>query len=276
VPEGRELNRPSGAGERRWWRAEGSLRVRLLIADDARDVAEVVAFGARMTWPGCHVVIAASGEEALRAFARELFDIVVLDVSMPPPEGFEVCRQIREASSVPILMLTVHDATVDKVRAFDLGADDYLTKPFDHLELLARLRALVRRSTAAFEAVSPSYVFGDFSLDYATHEVCVGGQVVPLTPTEYRLLEALVRHAGTVLPHVFLLERVWGPEYTRDSHYLKVFIRRLRRKLGDDADHPRFIETAWGTGYRFVASKEAATEQDDGEEERSPLLRCAG
>ena len=177
---------------------------------------------------------------------------MVLDVSMPPPDGFEVCRRIRESSQVPILMLTVHDATLDKVRALDLGADDYLTKPFDHLELLARLRALVRRASGPSARPDADIQVGDLSLDSATHEVKVRGEVVRLTSTEYRLLEELVRQAGRVLPHRYLLERVWGPEYVGDAHYLKVFVRRLRQKLGDDPEHPRYIGTEWGIGYRFL------------------------
>lgn len=230
------------------------MTIKLLIAEDAPDVAEVVAFGARMTWPGCHVTIAGSGEEALRAFAAEPADLVILDVAMPPPDGFEVCRRIRENSQVPILMLTVHDATVDKVRALDLGADDYLTKPFDHLELLARLRALVRRAAGPSAAPEAAFVTGDFSLDFTTHEVRLGDEVIRLTSTEYRLLEELVRHAGRILPHQVLLERVWGPEWVADPSYLKVFVRRLRQKLGDDAEAPRYIQTEWGIGYRFIAS----------------------
>lgn len=230
--------------------------MKVLIAEDAPDVAEVVAFGARMSWPGCQVTIAGSGEEALRAFAAEPADLVVLDVAMPPPDGFEVCRRIRESSQVPILMLTVRDATIDKVRALDLGADDYLTKPFDHLELLARLRALVRRTTGPGVGSEAAFVTGDFSLDFTTHEVRVGDEVIRLTSTEYRLLEELVRHAGRTLPHQALLERVWGPEWVADPSYLKVFVRRLRQKLGDDAEAPRYIQTEWGTGYRFIARKE--------------------
>lgn len=227
------------------------MTLKILIADDSRDLAGVVAFGARMMWPQCEVLTAADGAEALRLFAAEQPDLVILDIAMPPPDGFAVCRQIRAVSQVPILMLTVHDATVDKVRALDLGADDYLTKPFDHLELLARLRALARRVRPAG---SPAIGAGgvDFSLDQATHEVRVQGRLIALTSTEYRLLAELVRHAGTVLSHQTLLERVWGPEYAADVQYLKVFIRRLRQKLGDNADHPRYIQTEWGIGYRFV------------------------
>jgi two-component system, OmpR family, KDP operon response regulator KdpE len=228
--------------------------LKLLVADDARDVADIVAFGARMVWPDCAVTVANDGATALAAFAEERPDLVVLDVAMPQPDGFEVCRRIRAVSSVPILMLTVRDATVDKIRALDLGADDYLTKPFDHLELLARLRALVRRATD-LPAPSPAqerFVLDDFALDYATHEVHVAQVLVRLTSTEYRLLEELVRHAGRVLTHQHLLEHVWGSAYVNDTHYLKVFVQRLRHKLGDDPRRPRFIHTEWGIGYRFT------------------------
>jgi len=224
----------------------------LLIVEDTRDVADVVAFGVHMIWPDCAVVIAGDGGEALRFFVENPPDLVILDVTIPPPDGFEVCRRIRETSRVPILMLTARDSTLDKVRALDLGADDYLTKPFDHLELLARLRALLRRTQEPLTPPNPTLMLGDLSVDFATHEVRVGGELVHLTSTEYRLLEELVRRVGTVLPHQFLLTRVWGAEYVRDTHYLKVFVRRLRKKLGDDSDRPRYIQTEWGVGYRFV------------------------
>lgn len=242
------------------------MTLKLLVADDARDVADVVAFGARMTWPGCQVTITADGQEALRAFEAERPDMVVLDVSMPPPDGFEVCRRIREVSHVPILMLTVRDATVDKIRALDLGADDYLTKPFDHLELLARLRALLRRTAIPDSMAAPPRVqVGELTLDFAAREVHVAGELIQLTSTEYRLLEALVRHAGAVLPHQALLEQVWGPQYATDTAYLKVFVRRLRRKLGDSADHPRYIHTEWGSGYRFSAPPAMRHRSEGGE-----------
>jgi len=233
---------------------EGLMTLKLLIADDAADVAEIVAFGAQMTWSDCQVIVAGDGAEALRQFEAEEPDLVVLDVSMPPPDGFEVCRRIREVSVVPILMLTVRDATLDKVRALDLGADDYLTKPFDHLELLARLRALVRRANGSLSPTAATFTAGDLAIDFATRDVRIKGEPIQLTSTEYRLLEVLTQHAGNVLPHQLLLEQVWGPEYSRDTHYLKVFVRRLRQKLGDDPDRPRYIQTEWGTGYRFIGS----------------------
>ncbi len=226
--------------------------MKLLIVEDERDVAEVIAFGSRIAWPDCEIVYATDGTEALVKFAAESPDLITLDAMMPPPDGFEVCARIREQSQVPILMLTVRDAVLDKVRALEIGADDYLTKPFDHLELLARLRALVRRSNISPSSSSTTLTVGDLVIDPRTHEVTVGGQPVPLTATEYRLLEALARHAGTVVPHRRLLEWVWGDEYVRDVGYLKVFVRRLRQKLGDDADRPRYIQTHWGVGYRLV------------------------
>jgi two-component system, OmpR family, KDP operon response regulator KdpE len=223
-----------------------------LVAEDSHDVAETIAFAIRMAWPDSIVTIATSGAEALDVFERNELDVVTLDVSLPPPDGFTVCRRIREHSEVPILMLTVRDDTLDKVRALDLGADDYLTKPFDHLELLARLRAIIRRRGGPSTASAP-LTAGNVSIDTALHEVTVAGEPVALTSTEFRLLEELVRHAGRVLPHQYLLERVWGPEYVGDEGYLKVFVRRLRQKLGDDAAHPRYIQTEWGIGYRFLA-----------------------
>jgi len=224
----------------------------LLIAEDDRDLAEVVAYGARQAWPDCRITIAADGREALKRFAEERPDLVVLDVTMPPPDGLEVCRRIRRTSRVPILMLTVRRNTLDKVRALDLGADDYLTKPFDHLELFARLRALVRRADDAPAPESADFTAGDLALDFALHEVRLRGEVLALSPLEYLLLVELVRHAGRDLPHQYLLEQVWGAGHARDVRYLKEFVGRLRRKLGDDAAHPRYIETIWGTGYRFL------------------------
>jgi DNA-binding response OmpR family regulator len=229
----------------------------ILIAEDAPDVAEVVAFSARLTWPDASVITTGGGAEVLAAFAAQPADLVILDVNMPPPDGYAVCQQLRERSDVPILMLTVRDSIVDKMRGFDLGVDDYLTKPFDHLELMARMRALIRRATTRPVAADALAVDG-ITLDETTRTVVVHGQPVTLTSTEARLLHFLMQHAGTVLPHQRILEEVWGSSYRHDTHYLKVFVRRLRQKLGDDAAQPRYILTEWGVGYRFVGPQEQA------------------
>jgi DNA-binding response OmpR family regulator len=230
--------------------------MRLLIADDDTDLARMIGYSARVLWPDCTISVAPDGTTALRQFAALPPDLVILDVMMPPPDGFEVCRRIRrDAPQVPILMLTARDTTLDEVRGLDLGADDYLTKPFDHLKLLARLRALARRAGQGIATQGTGDLAGgELSIDFTTRQVRVRGALVDLTPTEYVLLELLARNAGTFVPQHVLLERVWGKEHTGDAHYLKVFVNRLRLKLGDSAAHPRHIETRRGVGYRFVGA----------------------
>jgi DNA-binding response OmpR family regulator len=230
------------------------MMLRVLIVDDERDMATIVAYGVRMMWPDAEVETAENGVEALRRFDEHQPDLVVLDVSMPPPDGFAVLERIRVTSQVPVMMLTAHGATADKVRAFDLGADDYLTKPFDHLELLARLRALLRRvqPAAEGEALPQPFSIDNLTLDPVSRQVRVGERMVALTATEYRLLEELVRHAGRVLPYEYLLVQVWGPEYRSDLPSLRVFVQRVRDKLRDVGDSPRHIQTERGVGYRFV------------------------
>ena len=167
----------------------------ILIAEDAPDVAEVVAFSARLTWPDATVTTAGGGAEALAVFAAQPADLVILDVNMPPPDGYAVCQQLRERSDVPILMLTVRDSIVDKMRGFDLGVDDYLTKPFDHLELMARMRALMRRATTRPVAADALAIDG-ITFDETTRIAVVQGRPVTLTSTEARLLRFLMQHAG--------------------------------------------------------------------------------
>jgi two-component system KDP operon response regulator KdpE len=235
--------------------------LKLLIAEDSPDVAQVVAFGARLVWPDCEVTLAPNGAVALSLFACVQPDLVVLDIHMPLVDGFGVCEGIRAVSQVPILMLTVNDAIPEKVRAFELGADDYLTKPFDHRELLARLRALARRAHSS-PPPSASFAVGEFSMNFAVREVCMAGTVIHLTTTEYRLLEELVRHAGTVVPHAILLNRVWGPGYTSENNYLKGVVLRLRTKLGDNPRQPRYLQSEWGIGYRFAAADRVSEAAD--------------
>jgi len=259
---------------------------RLLIVEDASDVAENIAFGACLSWPGCAITIASSGQEALRHFLTAGADLIVLDIAIPPPDGFEICRQLRARSEVPILMLTARGDMLDKVRALELGADDYLTKPFDPLELFARLQAMLWRPTmrapvpgplGAVDSASPdiawsrnanvspltnTFTIGELSLNFATREVYLRDVPLRLTSTEYRLLEALTRQAGTVLSHRALLKEIWGDDYTGDLQSLKVFIRRLRQKLGDPTERPRYIQNEWGVGYRFIPTADGAPLQD--------------
>jgi DNA-binding response OmpR family regulator len=246
--------------------------VRLLIADDDAQVAQLVAQSVAAFWPDCAITIAADGREALWCFAEHPPDMVILDVSMPPPDGLEVCRRIRLAApAVPILMLTGRDTLLDEVRALDLGADAFLTKPFDVAQLLGRLRALARRANrplARAENEVGSDEPGVLVVDVAARQVRVGGLPVDLSPTEYLLLEYLARHPGQILPHRALLEHVWGGEYAHNTNYLKVFINRLRRKLGDRPGRPGHIQTCRGFGYRLAAARTRDGKARDGGDNR--------
>jgi DNA-binding response OmpR family regulator len=229
--------------------------MKILVVDDAPEVIEAVTVSVSLQWRETEVIGADNGETALDLVEQEHPDVVLLDISMPGMDGFEVLRQVRAFSDVPVIMLTARDAVLDKVKGLELGADDYVTKPFDHLELLARVKALLRRFDMP-QPVSraPSFRGGDLTMDFAAREVRIGEEPVPLTATEYKLLYHLVRNAGRVLPHETLLAKVWGREYVDEIDYLRVYIRRLRRKLERDPEHPRHILTERGVGYRFLAN----------------------
>jgi two-component system KDP operon response regulator KdpE len=228
--------------------------MKVLVIDDAAEVIEAVTVSFTLQWRETDVIGADTGAEGLDLVERELPDIVLLDIAMPGMDGFEVLRQLRAFSDVPVIMLTARDDVLDKVKGLELGADDYVTKPFDHLELLARVKALLRRFDMP-QPVSraPSFRSGDLTMDFAAHEVRRDGERVPQTATEYKLLYHLVRNAGRVLPHETLLAKVWGREYIDEVDYLRVYIRRLRRKLEADPERPRRILTERGLGYRFQA-----------------------
>jgi DNA-binding response OmpR family regulator len=234
----------------------------LLIAEDDPATAELIEASVRVLWPDARIDLAPDGAAALRRFAEERPDLVLLDVTMPPPDGLAVCHQIRATdAAVPILILTGRDTDVDELRGLDAGADAYLTKPFEVVKLLAHLRALVRRAGMPWhppddvpraEEVSRAEVtVGDLAIDLAAREVRLRGRVVGLTPTEWVLLETLATNAGRVVPHRTLVEQVWGGRGGPKD--LKVYINRLRRKLGDDVARPRYIETRRNQGYRLVA-----------------------
>jgi len=201
---------------------------------------------------GYRVSVAHDGKGALRAAAARGPELVILDVMLPDMDGFEVCRRLREESTVPILMLTARTGEADKVEGLDAGADDYLTKPFSTSELLARVRALLRR-TRAVEAAGPGDDFrtGDFVIDFQQRRVEMRGEEVRLTPTEYKLLAELCRNAGRVMLREDLLARVWGTAYHREVEYVWVYIGYLRNKLEKDPKHPEYILTHPGVGYSF-------------------------
>jgi two-component system KDP operon response regulator KdpE len=226
--------------------------MKVLVIDDAAEVIEAVTVSFTLQWRETEVIGADNGEAGLALIEEEHPDVVLLDIAMPGVDGFEVLRQIRLFSDVPVIMLTAKDDVIDKVKGLELGADDYVTKPFNHLELLARVKALLRRLDMP-QPVSraPSFQSGDLSVDFATREVRRDGEPVALTATEYKLLYHLVRNAGHVLTHETLLAKVWGREYIDEIDYLRVYVRRLRLKLERDPERPRHILTERGLGYRF-------------------------
>jgi two-component system, OmpR family, KDP operon response regulator KdpE len=232
--------------------------MRILVIDDEADVIESVRFGFTLQWREIDVVGATTGESGLDSIEHERPDIVLLDIGLPDIDGFDVLRQIRAFSDVPVVMLTADDDSMDKVKGLELGADDYVTKPFNHLELMARVRAVLRRLDMPVPASrAPSFRSGDLEVDFARQEARLRGKRLDLTPTEYKLLYHLVRNVGHILQHGTLLAKVWGREYVDEVDYIRVYVRRLREKLGDDPDHPRYIRTERGLGYRFVADEPA-------------------
>jgi two-component system KDP operon response regulator KdpE len=230
--------------------------MKLLVIDDADAVIEAATICLAVQWRGAEVIGAYDGESGLDLVERERPDLVLLDITMPGLDGFETLRSIRAFSDVPVIMLTAMDDVVSKIKGLELGADDYVTKPFDHLELLARIRAVLRRLDLPPPITrTPSFRSGDLTVDFASHEVRLREEVMSLTPTEYKLLYHFVRNPNQVLRHQTLLARVWGGEYVDDIEYLRAYVRRLRRKLEDDPERPRHILTERGLGYRFHAEK---------------------
>jgi two-component system KDP operon response regulator KdpE len=227
--------------------------VKILVVDDAPEVVESVRLGLMVQWREVEVLAAGTGREGLDLVEREAPDLVLLDIGLPDMDGYKVLEEIRFFSDVPVVMLTARDNTVDKVKGLELGADDYVTKPFNHLELLARIKAVLRRlDMPAPKSRAPSCHSGDMEMDFDAQEVRVRGERVELTPTEYKLLYHLVRNAGRTLMHGTLLAKVWGRDYVDEVDYLRVYVRRLRDKLGDDPEKPRYIRTERGLGYRFM------------------------
>jgi len=222
----------------------------VLIVDDEVSILRYV--GGTLRAEGYETVSASNGEDGLRLTEEENPALVILDIMMPKLDGFEVCRRLREWSQVPIIMLSGRGDEQDKVKCLDLGADDYITKPFGAQELLARVRAVLRRTNGAGTITTPpSYVADGLNIKFAERQVTVSGREVKLTPTEFNLLREFALNAGKVLTHSYLLNRVWGPEYGEEREYLHVFVRRLRNKIEPDTTNPSFIVTVPAVGYQF-------------------------
>jgi len=222
----------------------------ILIVDDEVSILRYVS--ARLRKNGYDVVTAANGEEGLRKAEEENPALIILDIVMPKIDGFEVCHRLREWSDVPIIMLSAKGDENDKVKCLNLGADDYITKPFGTEELLARVGAVLRRAEATNAAPNrPPFTCGDLKISFAQRQVMVRGSKVKLTPTEFSLLQELVLNAGKVLTHTHLLQKVWGPEYRNEKEYLHEFVWRLRNKLEADRENPRYIISIAGVGYQF-------------------------
>ena len=222
---------------------------RILVVDDETQIARVLRRG--LSARGYEVQTASNGEEALTVFSQWPADLVITDLSMPQMAGLELCRRLRKLSQVPIIVLSVKGEERTKVEALDSGADDYITKPFGMDELLARIRAALRRTAASTSRETTEIELGDFHVDLEARSVTVRNTGVHLTPKEYELMVYLIRHAGKVLTHRVLLGAIWGGDYTEQTEYLRVFIGQLRKKIEPDPSNPRYILTEPWIGYRF-------------------------
>ncbi len=220
---------------------------RVLVVDDEPAIAR--ALDVNLTARGYEVLLAPTGEDAIRLATTGDPDVVILDIGLPGINGIEVVRRLRRWTSMPIIMLSVREGTADKVAALDAGADDYVTKPFTIDELLARLRAALRRVSAVDEA--PVVTTADFTIDLASTRVERGSDVIRLTPTEWSIVELLVRNRGRLVSQREVLQHVWGPSYETETNYLRVFLAGIRRKLEPDPAKPRYFITEPGLGYRF-------------------------
>lgn len=224
-------------------------KTRVLVIDDEPQILRALRIN--LSVRGYEVIAAATGAAALKAAAEQRPDVVVLDLGLPDMDGIEVLEGLRGWLSAPVIVLSARTDSAEKVEALDAGADDYVTKPFGMDEFLARLRAAVRRAAAASDTDEPVVETDSFTVDLAAKRVRRHGAEVHLTPTEWGMLEMLVRNRGKLVGREELLKEVWGPAYAKETHYLRVYLAQLRRKLEDDPSHPRHLLTEAGMGYRF-------------------------
>jgi len=233
--------------------------VNILVVDDDRDIADIIGYSLRKE--GHRPMLAYSGEEALALAERSRPDLVVLDVMLPGLNGFDVCRKLRERGPIPVILLTARGEEDDRVWGLDIGADDYVTKPFSHRELLARIRAVARRSTAALTPDQGSVSVGALEIDFGAHVITMRGGSVDLTPKEYEILHCLALNAGRVVPHERLLAFAWGNEaLDSDVDQLKVHVRHLREKLERNPSAPEYLTTVRGVGYKLDAPRDSFTQ----------------
>ena len=223
---------------------------KILIVDDEPQIRRMLR--TTLTSSGYQVADARSGEDALQTFREYLPDLVIMDLNMPGMGGLQACRELRADSDVPIIILTVRNAESDKVEALDAGADDYVCKPFGMKELLARIRAALRRAPMSPESGPRRFVSADLEVDFEDRKVRVKAQSIHLTPKEFELLRYLLSQGGKPVPHRQLLQAVWGPDYGEESDYLRVFINHLRKKIEPNPAKPKYIVTEPWVGYRFV------------------------
>lgn len=222
---------------------------RILVVEDEESFSDPLSYLLRRE--GYDVAVADDGPAALEEFDKEGADLVLLDLMLPGLPGTEVCRQLRTRSSVPVIMLTAKDSEIDKVVGLEIGADDYVTKPYSSRELLARVRAVLRRGVEPEDLVQTTVEAGGVRMDVDRHVVTVRGERVPLPLKEFELLELLLRNAGRVLTRVQLIDRVWGSDYVGDTKTLDVHVKRLRAKIEPDPSNPRYLVTVRGLGYKF-------------------------
>ncbi|HUU08802.1 MAG TPA: response regulator transcription factor [Dehalococcoidales bacterium] len=226
--------------------------MKALVIDDAAEIADVVSLCFQLHWSNATVLSAQDGARGLELVEAESPDMVILDIGLPDMDGFEVLREIRRFSQVPVIMLTVRGEDTDVARGLELGADDYITKPFSHIELVARVRAVMRRIQGLPVSEERPFISGRLAVDFASKEVTVDGKPVRLTSTEYKLLYHLIKNEGRLLSHENLLNKVWGENYQDARDLLRVHIQHIRQKLGDNGESADIIVTEHGMGYKFV------------------------
>jgi DNA-binding response OmpR family regulator len=227
---------------------------KILVIDDEPLITESLEYSLKQE--GFQVVVAHDGHQALEVAREEAPDLIVLDIMLPGMDGWETCRRLRQESTVPIIMLTARGQEIDRVLGLEMGADDYLAKPFSFRELLARIRAVFRRMAFEETAETPQIQIGDVHLDVAAHKVYKKKQELTLTKMEYDLLHVLMSHAGRVVSRADLLDQVWGVEWLGDTRTLDVHIRWVREKVEEDPSQPRYVQTVRGVGYRFATPED--------------------